>query len=359
MEDRNDVLGMLDLMLRPGFCVKQGQILRVNQAAQSLCIRPGTDVASLLRTGQEAYRDFHQGALYLTLTLAGQEMGASVSRVGDVDVFVVEQCGDDQELKAMALVAQELRSPLSGVMATAQRLFPLSSLQEDSATREQVARLNRGLYQMLRVLGNMSDAAREPEENQQETRELGSFFDEMFDKARGVLAHTGLTLEYQGLKGPVYGLVCAEQLERAVLNMLSNALKFTPKGGTIRVSLVRKGHFLHLHIQDTGCGLDTDTRRTVFSRYLRQPAIEDSRFGLGLGMVLVRSAAASHGGVVLIDQPESSGTRVTFTIDLSRKPDPNLHSRVLTVDYAGNLDHWLVELADSLPPEAYTPEELL
>lgn len=359
MEDRNDVLEMLELMLRPGFCVREGRVLRANQAAQGLCIRPGTDVASLLRTGQQAYRDFHQGTLYLTLTLSGQELGASVSRVGDVDVFVLEQYGDDQELKAMALVAQELRSPLSGVMATAQRLFPLTTLQEDSGTREQVARLNRGLYQILRVLGNMSDAAREPEAGPQETRELGSFFDELFEKARELLAHTGLTLDYQGLKGPVYGLICPGQLERAVLNMLSNALKFTPRGGTIRVSLARQGHFLHLRMQDTGCGLDSDTRQTVFNRYLRQPAIEDSRFGLGLGMVLIRSAATSHGGVVLIDQPEASGTRVTFTMDLSRKPDPNLHSRVLTVDYAGNLDHWLIELADILPPEAYTPEESL
>lgn len=353
MEDRNDVLGMLDLMLRPGFCVKEGLVVKVNQAAQSLCIRPGTTIASLLRTGAEEYAAFTQGALYLTLNLAGQEQGASVSRVEDMDIFVLEQLGDDQELKAMALVARELRSPLSGVMATAQRLFPLTTAQEDPEALEQVARLNRRLYQILRVLGNMSDAAQWPAEGQQETRELGSFFDELFQKAQDILEQTGLGLEYRGLPGPVYGLIDTVQMERAVLNILSNAMKFTPKGGIVQVRLVKKGHFLHLHVQDNGCGLDEDVRRTVFSRYLRQPAIEDSRFGLGLGMVLIRAAAASHGGVVLIDQPEGSGTRVTLTMDLSRKPDPNLHSRVLTVDYAGNLDHWLVELADSLPPTAY------
>lgn len=356
MEERNDVLGMLDLMLRPGFCVKDGVILKVNQAAQGLLIRPGSDVGSLLLTGEQEYAALDQGALYLTLTLAGHPCGASVTRVGDLDVFVLEQEADDQEMQTMALAARELRVPLSGVMATAQRLFPLSTQESDPVTREQVARLNRGLYQMLRVLGNMSDAARLTEESQQETRELGSFFDEIFEKAQTFLSHAGLKLVYRGLQSPVYGLVCAEQLERAVLNILSNAMKFTPRGETIQATVTRQGHFLRLSIQDSGTGIDPQVRPNLFSRYLRQPGLEDSRFGLGLGMVLIRSAAASHGGAVLIDQPEGTGTRVTLTLDLSRKADANFHSRILTVDYAGELDHWLIELSDTLPPEVYGRE---
>lgn len=354
MEDRNDVLGMLDLMLRPGFCVKDGHILKVNQAAQSLCIRPGSSVSQLLQTGTEEYAALSQGALYLTLNLAGQPVEASVTRLGDLDIFLLEQDADDRELQAMALAARELRIPLSGVMATAQRLFPMAGPEEDSQC--QAARLNRGLYQMLRVLGNMSDAARGPEESHQETRELSSFFDEIFEKAQGYLSQAGLKLVYRGLGSPVYGLISGEQLERAVLNILSNAIKFTPAGGTIQATLTRHSHFLRLSIQDNGCGMDAEVRRNLFSRYLRRPAIEDSRFGLGLGMVLIRSAAASHGGTLLIDQPEGSGTRVTLTVDLRRKPEPGLRSPILAVDYAGDWDHWLVELSDSLPPDVYGKE---
>lgn len=356
MEERNDVLGMLDLMLRPGFCVKDGVILKVNQAAQSLLIRPGSPIEPLLQTGDGEYATLEQGVLYLTLSLAGHPFGASVTRVGDVDVFVLEQEADDQEMQTMALAARELRVPLSSVMATAQRLFPLSTQEADPAAREQVARLNRGLYQMLRVLGNMSDAARLTEESQQENRELSSFFDEIFEKAQVYLSHAGLSLTYRGLQSPVYGLICAEQIERAVLNILSNAMKFTPRGGTIQATITRQGHFLRLSILDSGIGIDAQVRPNLFSRYLRQPGLEDSRFGLGLGMVLIRTAAASHGGAVLVDQPEGRGTRVTMTLDLRRKPGCDFHSRILTVDYAGELDHWLIELSDSLPPEVYGRE---
>lgn len=353
MEERNDVLGMLDMMLRPGFCVKDHTIVKVNQAAQSLFLAPGYEIVPLLQTGVEEYESFTQGVLHLTLNLAGEDIGASVTRLEDLDVFLLEQEADDRELKAMALAAKELREPLSSVMITAERLFPLTALQDDPQTRNQVARLNRGLYQMLRVLGNMSDAGRMPEADRQELRELSGLFREIFEKAQAVLVHTGLELRYQGLAGPVHGLANVQQLERAVLNILSNAIKFTPPGGTIDVTLTRRGRFLRLSVQDSGSGISENVRGNLFSRYLRQPAIEDSRFGLGLGLVLIRSAAACHGGAVLIDQPDGVGTRVTMTLDLERRSDAALRSQIFTVDYAGERDHWLVELADSLPVEQY------
>ena len=110
---------------------------------------------------------------------------------------------------------------------------------------------------------------------------------------------------------------------------------------------------LQLQIQDNGSGIAQDILGNVFYRYLRQPAIEDSRFGLGLGMVMIRSAAASHGGTVLIDQPEGTGTRITLTLAIRQNGGNMLRSNVLRVDYAGELDHGLVELADCLPSELY------
>ena len=69
MEEKKDTLGMLDLVIRPGFCVKENQIIKVNQAAESLFITPGTDVRPLLLTGAEEYAAFTGGCLYLTLNL--------------------------------------------------------------------------------------------------------------------------------------------------------------------------------------------------------------------------------------------------------------------------------------------------
>ena len=124
-----------------------------------------------------------------------------------------------------------------------------------------------------------------------------------------------------------------------------------PEGGTIHAQLTRKNNMLQLSIQDTGSGIPENILGNVFNRYQRQPGIEDSRYGIGLGMVLIRSAAADHGGTVLIHRPEGAGTRVTMTFAI-RQDDPVLKTPVIPpiIDTSRQT---LTELADILPWECY------
>lgn len=355
MEQFNDDAGMLDLIIRPAFCVKDGIITRINQAAQCLTLNVGDNLRPLLHTGEDEYNAFQGGQLYLTLNIGGMPLGASVTKNADYDVFVLEQDSDQAELQSMALAAKELREPLASVMAVADRLFPVISTQDDPDAQNQLARINRGLFQMLRVIGNMSDAARYAVEtpSRQETRDVTALTEEIFRSAAELIRHGGLELTYQGPEKSVYCLVDAEKLERAIYNILSNAMKFTPKGGTIAAKMVLHGSKLRLSVQDNGSGIAQELRGSVHNRFLRQPGLEDGRFGIGLGMVLIRSTAAAHGGTVLIDHPADCGTRITMTLDIRRTGGNTLSSGILKVDYAGERDHGLIELSDVLPPEAF------
>ncbi len=356
MEEQRDLLGMLDLMIRPGFCVKESKIVKVNQGAESYFLAPGMDVEALLLTGKSEYREFAGGCLYLTLTLSGKALGASVTRMQDVDVFLIEQDSDNQELRSMALAARELRDPLSNVMASANSIFSPGALQKDDKSRNQLARMNRSLFQMMRILGNMSDADRYAVVSRQETIAIREELGEIFRKAQSLISHTGIRLDYTPLQESIYCLADKEQLERAVLNMLSNAVKFTPEGGTIEASVTRNSHILRLSIQDSGEGIAENVRASVFHRYLRQLSIEDNRFGIGLGMVLIRCTAAHHGGTVLIDHPAEKGTRITMTMEIRQHPGNLLRSPMSRVDYAGGYDHALLELSESLPASVYEKE---
>ena len=356
MEHYNDAAKMLDLMDRPAFCARDGHITLVNPGAAGLGLVPGMALAELIRTGGEEYAAFQEGCLYLTLVLEESRLGASVTRMEQFDVFCLEELTDSRELQAMALAARELREPLGTVMVTAQRLFPLSALEDDPQTRDQVARLNRGLYQMLRVICNMSDAghyAAAP--SRQETVEICAEVEEIFRKAGQLLERTDLRLDYQGPPAPIYCLADRENLERAVLNMVSNAVKFTPKGETIRASLTRRGNRLYLSVQDQGSGIARGLEGSVFTRFQRQCCLEDGRFGIGLGLVLVRSAAAAHGGAVLIDSPEGGGTRITMSLAI-RQSNTTLRSTLKRVDYTGERDHSLIELSEFLPDALYQDE---
>lgn len=348
MEKKKESRDWLNLLIRPGFYVEDGRITQVNAAAQGLLLEPGMDIEPLITSGLESYQGFQTGCLYVQLTLSGTAFHGCVTKDAGTDVFVLDADTGDTALQALSLAARELRTPLAAAMHGAQALR--------AENNPQAAVLNRGLYQLLRLVGNMSDAGRSLGNARMETTDLTAFFDELFEKTAVLAEAAGIRQEYQGLSRPLLCLADRELLERAVLNLLSNAIKFTPKGGTVRVSLAAGGRSLRLSIWDSGPGISEDIRGSLFSRYLRQPTIEDSRFGLGLGMVLVRSAAAAHGGAVLIDQPEGWGTRVTMTMALRRENTGVLRSPAMRIDYAGERDHALTELSNCLPVSLYQKE---
>ncbi len=334
---------MLELIVSPCFCVKDGTICQRNRAASILPL--GDRIQPLLCTGQEEYAAFSGGSLYLTLSLGGSIFGAAVERKGGLDFFLLEYPGETGELRVLALAAKVLRQPLTGILSSSQELRDIAGAEETMAS------INRGAAQLLRILGNMSSAAYGS--FHPEMVELTAAFREIFEKASVLLADAGLVVSYQGPETSLYCMADLQELERAILNLLSNAAKFSPQTGIISCTLARQGRMLRLCIQDSGSGIADEIRGSVFLRYLRHPAIEDNRFGLGLGLVLVRSCASHHGGTVLIDHPAQGGTRVTMTLAIRQDGGNALRSPILRVDYAGERDHDLVELSEVLPQENY------
>lgn len=348
MEEQRNIQALLEQVPQPGFCVRSGQIFHVNQAAKALLLAPGQEIIPLLKSGEAEYAAFQEGQLYLTLDLGAQCRNATILRNNDCDLFLLDADSEAEEFRAMGLVSMELRSPLMTVITNTRKL--LSQLEpEDSDT---AAKLNRGLAQLLRLTGNLSDVERYRESVHMETRDICSLLEELLEKSRTLMGNIRLTWELPREAIPC--LLDAEQLERAVWNLISNAAKFLGEQGTIHVTLTRHGSRLRLTVADNGSGIAEQVRNTVFQRYLRQPGIEDSRFGLGLGMAIVRTAAVNHGGTVLIGQNEISGTRVTMTIAIRQNTDTMMHTPLFRPDYSGGWDHGLVELADCLPAELYS-----
>ena len=198
----------------------------------------------------------------------------------------------------------------------------------------------------------MSDASGCSPAFHPEQRNLDALFREIAEKAGTLCAASGVSLTYHGPEKEALCFVDGTLLERAALNMIANAMKFTPPGGSIRLELQQCGSQYRFSVTDSGSGIPEKERSSLFTRYLREPAIEDTRHGIGLGMLLIRGTAARHGGAVLVDFPKNGGTRVSITFSGAPEEGAGLRTFV-PADYAGEQDHALIELSEFLPPEYY------
>lgn len=356
MEQQIDIKDILNLIPAPCFCVDGDRITCLNREAVQLSLSEGTPISSVLQTGLAEYAAFKSGTLYCRVTAGERIFGATVHKTASCDLFLLDAEETASQLRSLALAAQQLRDPLSKLMLTLNQLLSEASVREDSNHNGYTALLKQDLAQINRLIDNMADAGRSSALFHPELVNISAVFREIFAKASALVAYTDVAMTYEILAEDIICLADAQELERAVLNILSNALKFTPKGGNIQATLSRQGKMLYLSILDSGSGVCESVRSTLFSRFNRQPDIEDNRNGIGLGMVLIRSAAFHHGGTVLIDQPEQGGTRVTMTIAIRQDVEKSFRSPALRIDYAGEQDHSLIELSECLPSFLYANE---
>ena len=322
-----------ELLDRPAFCVEDGIITALNPAARGFALSEGMSVSELLTSGWEAYGEFTAGCLSLELSLPGGTACATVTALDRGRLFTLEPETAGDDLRLLSLAAQALREPLSDVMALVDSL-PSSTLQRPEITR--------GLHRLLRIVGNMTpQPAFRPE-----MTELNALLREVWDQAQPACEATGLRFTFIPSPAPVYTSADGRLLARAIHNLLSNSMKFSP-GSQVRLELLRSSGTCRIRYFDPGASLPPEP----FTRYLREPGLEDSRRGLGMGLHLVRTAAAAHGGTVLMTAPKGGG--VLTEMHLPIRQDTPLRSPQLRISYTGEWDPLLVELSDVLPPEFY------
>lgn len=353
METTNHLFPWLELMGQPAFCVKNRTVVAVNSAAKQIMLQADMDIQEIITENQQAYEQLHNGTLFLNIAIGEQIFHACVNRTEEYDIFVIEETEDDIQLQALSLAAQQLRIPLSNMMSVTNTMFANMD-QSDSNVQQQTGQINRNLFQLMRIIGNMSDvkAYKNTTVVEKQNINLSALFDEIIEKIQTVSESTQKKIAYSGLDYAVIGLANEERIGRAVYNLLSNAIKFSPAGSTIDVKVAKNGNTLSF----TVCNPTSEPAGDYgfWHRYHRKPTIEDDRFGLGLGMTLVSSVACAHGGTVLIDHPTPSETRITMTIPIVKSESTCVRSPVFRIgDYAGGWDKGLLELSESLPAQSY------
>ena len=340
MENTNESVSMINMFTYPVFCVRNGIITEANHYAQQRMIRVGTIINDLMEDCLLEYADFSGCCISLTLHVEGAAIPTVVTRLNDTDVFHMFNENENTEIRAMALVAQAINEPLN-------ELVNLKKSEKHNPD------FQKSLHKLQRITSNIS-AANMYIHGRPYGMQLGNItskLDEILREAKKLAKASKRKLVFTNQTNALYCPFDWDILEKAIFNLISNAIKGSPEQSTIKVTVTASDGRLRLSIQNTDNGLGNNN--DLFTRYMRAPQIEDGRHGVGLGIPIAQLAASTHNGTLLLDRPDGETIRFTLSISTKMQDGDILRSPSLQIDHLGGFKSSLVELADVLPSIAY------
>ncbi len=217
----------------------------------------------------------------------------------------------------LAMASHELRTPLNAILGWAQLLR--SGQLDASAHLRAVETIERNGRAQVQLIEDILDGSRIiTGKLHLEVRpfEMNELVRAALDAVRPAAEAKQIRLEHTALAEPLRMSGDAERLQQVVWNLLSNALKFTPKGGTVAVKCTRIGDEVEIVVRDDGQGIAPDFLPHVFERFRQAEGSTTRRHGgLGLGLALVRHLTEAHGGTVRAES-EGPGKGAAFYVHL-------------------------------------------
>jgi PAS domain S-box-containing protein len=223
---------------------------------------------------------------------------------------------DTMKDQFVASVSHELRTPLTSIQGYVELLLDETTgeLNEDQCSF--LATIGRNSERLARLVNDLlfiagSDAGRL--ELDLQSIDLRTLVMECVETARPHADDEGVTFEISADAMPISG--DPVRLGQLLDNLVSNAVKFTPKNGRVRIDLVRCGTNAVLEVSDNGIGVPHAQQGKLFERFFRSTlATESAIQGTGLGLSIAKEIAESHGGTIGFTSTEGQGT--TFRVEL-------------------------------------------
>jgi len=329
----------------------EGTVCTVSCAGDDGATEPESDVVQLAMTSREPvmtngkrmlipihYKERMVGLLCLrsnrelsshpdSVQFAGRLANHAAVAIENARLYEQVREANQAKSEFISCVSHELRTPMTSIRGYAEMLEkgmvgPLSSQQT-----EFIRTIRRNAERMQVLVSDLQDVSRI--ETGQMRLEMGSVtvadaLDSALQATQAQIQARSqhLTVDMPDDPPPVHA--DRARLAQILINLLSNAYKYTPKGGHIGVRAQVQGEYVQCAVSDTGVGISPQDQKCLFTKFFRSedPAVRETT-GTGLGLCIVKSLVELQGGEIEVESELGKGTTVTFTVPVVTEGWPN------------------------------------
>ncbi|MFP3975156.1 MAG: sensor histidine kinase [Chloroflexota bacterium] len=212
-------------------------------------------------------------------------------------------------------LSHELQTPLASVKAIVETLAD-GALEDKNATQKFLTAIDSEVDRMVQMVRELSELSRiETGRDRLDIApvDLASVIDEVIAQLSPQAQRKGITLARQDAPGLPAVRADKDRLQRALANLIHNAIKFTPQDGRVAVSAEASEHGVTVSVADTGIGISRSDLPHVFNRFFKAEKSHSGE-GTGLGLAIAKHIVQAHGGEIWVESEEGRGSVFRFSL---------------------------------------------
>ena len=224
-----------------------------------------------------------------------------------------------RRLDFYSIIAHDLRNPLSGIMLRASLLQMGKRGALPPAANDELQKIQSHIRGLVELINDFLDFARMDATEMRTDlgdADLCDLVRAAIDLARPLADGKDVAISFDPRAAPVMLEVDARRVMQVVTNLVTNAVKFSPPRGVVRIELRERADGVEIDVSDNGIGIAPELVAGLFQRYVRAPGSGGTP-GTGLGLLIVREVVEAHGGHVSVKSEPGHGS--TFTVSLPRR----------------------------------------
>ena len=227
-----------------------------------------------------------------------------------------------QHIDFVTNISHEFRTPLSMIYAPAKELAKSDLDEKDRKMVDAICRNAEQLKSLSEQILSTDGSRREQESLQIRQNDMVSVVRSITGNFSYAAQEKGLSLGMDGLESCI-GFFDTEKVSKVCGNLVSNAVKYTPEGGHIKVTVERDGDLASITVRDDGIGIPENNRDKIFERFERLGAEKTSTAGSGIGLNYARNLARLHKGDLEYEPAEGGGSVFRLTLPVSKESYPD------------------------------------